>query len=355
MRSLSLLPLVLFACGGTPPAGGGAAASAAAGPTPADPAASTPVATWEGGTLTYGDLPPQARAEVKRMTVEYLQGRYDQEARAAESTALSALLELEAKAKGLSVEALLAAAVESQVREPTDGEVESFYPVVRRQLRNAPLEEVRGQVSEALKQQQRAELAQKYFDDLQRRYKYELVLPYPDLPRFDVAVDDDPSFGSPSARVTIVEFGEYQCPYCGRAAATMKEVRDTYGDKVRIVFRDFPLSGHDRAIPAALAANCAGAQGKYWEMHDLLLADQAALEDETLRSYAERLALDLGRWDACRQDPEQSQEILKDMQDGQAIGVSGTPAFFINGVPLSGARPFADFQRIIDKELDGAG
>ena len=130
------------------------------------------------------------------------------------------------------------------------------------------------------------------------------------------------------------------------------KVLETYGDDVRMVFRDFPLSFHDRAIPAAVAANCAGEQGKYWEMHDKMMSDQRSLSDSDLMAHATSLELDIAKWETCRSKPEQTAEVMKDFEDGQAVGVSGTPAFFINGIMISGAQPFEEFKRIIDGELE---
>jgi protein-disulfide isomerase len=117
------------------------------------------------------------------------------------------------------------------------------------------------------------------------------------------------------------------------------------------VYRDFPLGFHQRAIPAAVAANCAGAQGKYFEMHDRLLANQGNLDDATFKAYAEELNLDMSAWETCLSDPAQVAEIQADLKDGSEAGVSGTPGFFINGVFLGGALPFSTFKAVIDQEL----
>ena len=124
-----------------------------------------------------------------------------------------------------------------------------------------------------------------------------------------------------------------------------------YEGKVKMVFRDFPLSFHDRAIPAAVAANCAGEQGKYLEMHDEMMSNQRALSESDLKGYATKISLDIPKWETCLKDPKQEAEVKKDMDDGAVAGVSGTPAFFINGIMLSGALPFERFKEVIDKEL----
>ena len=177
-------------------------------------------------------------------------------------------------------------------------------------------------------------------------------LPFPDLPRIAVSVDDDPMMGVKDAPITIVQFAEYQCPYCGKAGESIDRVMEEYAGKVQMVYRDFPLSFHPRAVPAAVAANCAGEQDKYWEMHKLLMSNQRALEEGDLVAHAQTLELDMAKWNTCREDPAQAAEVQADMEAGAEAGVSGTPAFFINGIMLSGALPFEQFKEVIDRELE---
>lgn len=167
-------------------------------------------------------------------------------------------------------------------------------------------------------------------------------------------VDDDPFLGKEGAPITIVEFSDYQCPYCGRFyTQTLPLIKSNYIDtgKVKFVYRDFPLSFHPEATPAALATNCAGEQGKFWEFHDKVYRSQDNLSSENYQTWAGELGLDLDQWGGCLTDPEQAAEIRKDFNDGGTAGVSGTPAFFINGNLVSGAQPFTVFQQIIEAEL----
>ncbi len=167
-------------------------------------------------------------------------------------------------------------------------------------------------------------------------------------------VDDDPVLGSADAPVTIVEFSDFQCPFCGRfVQQTMPQIKSQYIDtgKVKLVFRDFPLPFHPLAEPGAIATSCAGKQGKYFEMHDKIFANQEALSEASLKQWAQELGLNLATWDKCRADPTIKQEIQKDMQDGSAAGVQGTPSFFISGHIISGAQPFSVFQQAIEQAL----
>ena len=152
--------------------------------------------------------------------------------------------------------------------------------------------------------------------------------------------------------ITIVEFSEFQCPFCARVLPATEQVMTRYKGKVRWVVRDFPLSFHDRAKPAAVAARCALKQGKYWEMYSALFSNQKGLSDGDFVTYAERIKLDKAKWQACVDKPEAELAFIdQNMQSGIRAGVTGTPAFFINGRRLSGAVPFERFQQIIDEEL----
>ena len=156
----------------------------------------------------------------------------------------------------------------------------------------------------------------------------------PEVPGFvaGVSLDDDPRIGSEGAIITIVEFSDYECPFCADAASNIEIILSEYKDKILFVYRDFPLEDiHPHAFQAAEAANCAGDQGAYWEMHDLLFANQSKLDADSLRSYAAGLNLNINQFNECMDSHKYVDEIRKDIQDGQAYQVNGTPTFFING------------------------
>ncbi len=172
--------------------------------------------------------------------------------------------------------------------------------------------------------------------------------------RVDVSADDDPFLGDADAPVTIIEFSDYECPFCGRFfAQTLPEMKREYIDKglVKLVYRDFPLSFHPNAQKAAEAAECAGDQGKYFEMHDKIFENQQAIGVANLKAYAADLSLDTAAFNDCLDSGKFAQEVKDDFADGQAAGVSGTPSFFINDKKLVGAQPFEAFKAVIDAEL----
>ncbi|MFA6296813.1 MAG: prolipoprotein diacylglyceryl transferase [Patescibacteria group bacterium] len=167
----------------------------------------------------------------------------------------------------------------------------------------------------------------------------------------DVSTDDDPIKGDKNAKITIVEFSDFECPFCEKAEPTLKKILDTYSGKVKLVYRDFPLAMHKDAQKAAEASQCANDQGKYWEYHDKLYANQKALTVADLKKYAGDLKLDTVKFNQCLDSNKFADEVKKDLADGEAVGVDGTPAFFINGRKIVGAQPFEAFKQIIDEEL----
>lgn len=171
------------------------------------------------------------------------------------------------------------------------------------------------------------------------------------------SASDDPAWGPEDAAVTIEEFADFQCPYCGAfARETLPAIREAYGGRVRYVFRDFPLvSIHEFARGASEAAQCAHEQGIFWEYHDLLFSNQKALAEADLKGYAELLGADMAKFNRCLDSGKNAWEVYLDIQDGNRVGVSSTPSFVINGILVSGALPFEQFQAIIDQALAGAG
>jgi protein-disulfide isomerase len=170
-------------------------------------------------------------------------------------------------------------------------------------------------------------------------------------PRVEVGADGNEIFGNPNAKVSIIEFADYQCPFCARMVPTLKEVIKKYDGKVNWVYRDFPLDFHPEATPAAIAANCSGQQGKYYEMHNRLFEELRNLGPDLYPKLAGELGLEMAKFNECLKDPAQREEVMRDQSVGAAIGVNGTPAYFINGRRISGGVDIAELSRIIEEEL----
>jgi protein-disulfide isomerase len=176
--------------------------------------------------------------------------------------------------------------------------------------------------------------------------------PGPDPNRvYTINMTGAPTKGLDTAPVTIAEFSDFQCPFCAKVDPTLKRIEDVYKDKVRIVWKHLPLSIHKNALDAALAAEAAKNQGKFWEYHDKLFANQARLEMNDLKQYARELRLDLTRLEKDMLEPDLKKKIEADMAEADALSITMTPSFFINGRFIPGARPFEAFSKIIDEEL----
>jgi protein-disulfide isomerase len=258
-----------------------------------------------------------------------------------------ALIEQEAKARGISVAELEKVEITDKAPEPSEQRINELLERSRGKLGDATPESVKPQLVAFLRIQYAQVRRQNYIEELQGKYKTKIFLRPPTV---DVGTGSVPPRGNAQAAVTIVEFADYECPYCKQAADTVKQVLDTYGDQVRFAYRDFPLDMHPNARPAAEAAHCAGAQGKFWEYHDQLFAS-SDLSATRLDAVADELGLDRKKFDACMNNDTFVARIDKDLADGSALGIDGTPVFYVNGRLLDGAQPFEKFKEIIDEEL----
>jgi protein-disulfide isomerase len=177
----------------------------------------------------------------------------------------------------------------------------------------------------------------------------------PQVVRYEIPVDDDPMLGLSDAPITIVEFSDYECPYCRRWHTDVyPSLLETYGDQIRFVYRDFPLESiHANAKPAAEAANCAYEQGAFWEYHDKLFGMQLGLSSQAYQEYASQLELDEAAFQECIESGRYQEEVQSDFEFAANLGVRSTPTFFINGIAVVGAQPFEVFQEVIERELAG--
>ena len=173
--------------------------------------------------------------------------------------------------------------------------------------------------------------------------------------RYSVDIAGAPRKGNAKAAITLVEFSDFQCPFCARVGPTLEQIEKTYGERVQIVFKHLPLRIHPKAPAAHAAAEAAHRQGKFWEMHDLIFANQREMGPEAYEKYAQQLGLDLERFRKDLGSSDVRERVQDDSDDAAKLGVTGTPAFFINGRFLSGAQPFESFKRLIDEELGARG
>jgi protein-disulfide isomerase len=265
------------------------------------------------------------------------------------------LVEKEAAARGISSDELIRTEIEAKVPAVTEAEQKAFYEQNKARIGNMGEAEAMKQIEAYLRQQRVQQRQVAFVGDLKAKSSGVRVMLEP--PRTAVAFGaDDPVKGPANAPVTIVEFSDFQCPFCSRVTPTLKQVEDTYGDKVRVVFRNFPLLQiHPYAAKAAEAASCAADQGKFWEMHDRLFGDQQKLGVDDLKQSAVALGLKADVFNQCLDSGKKEAEWKHDMDEGTSYGLTGTPAFFINGRLISGAQPLEAFTQIINEELEMKG
>ena len=302
-----------------------------------------PVAIVAGQTIYEDDLTPSVEAQVIKLRNQ----EYEAKRKALDGLIEQRLLDSAAKKKGTSTEKLFEEEVDAKVAEPTDAEIQAYYLGQKDKL-NRPLDDVKDQLRIGLKQAKIQQARQDYLKGLRKGGDVTVLLV---PPKVEVGYDPKRLRGNPKAQVMIVEFSDFQCPYCHRVEATLRDLLASYGDRVSLAYRDFPLAQlHPQAELAAEASRCAAEQGKFWEYHDELFS-ASKLEHTALLDYARTLKLDEKQFDSCVTSEKYKADIQRDVMDGTKAGVSGTPGFFINGVPLSGAQSAEAFTSVIEEEL----
>jgi protein-disulfide isomerase len=305
------------------------------------------LAVVNGKNITEADLESAAADQFQALEREYQQKKHELIESQLNQVIQDRLLEAEAAARGVTKEALLA---EIKPAAVTDAEVDAFYEQNKAQIPK-PKEEVAPQIKNYLAQQAGQKAQQEFYSNLENKYKVDVRL---EPIRVEVAANG-PAKGPANAPITIVEFSDFQCPFCSRVNPTLAQVREKYGDKVRIVFRQYPLPFHQQAAKAAEASLCANEQGKFWEMHDAMFGNQSALQVEQLKAKAAELGMNADQFNSCIDSGKHAATVQADMKDGSAAGVNGTPAMFINGRFISGAVPFEQVAQVIDDELRRKG
>ena len=329
----------------------GGGKSASGGIAGMDP--TTKVAEVDGQPVTYGDLQNdhEVGAKLRQAEVKALTDLYDQRRGLLDEMISRRLLEEEAKTKGKTVEQWYQTEYVTSVPEPSDAEAKAFYEEHKAQVpQGQTFEDLKDRIKQAVRQQKLREGMGKILDDLKSRHHVQVSLQAPDLPRMDVEAKG-PSRGPTNAPVTIVEFSDFQCPYCGREYPVIERLMKEYDGKLRLVFRHYPLDFHPFAQKAAEAGACAQDQGKFWELHDKMFSNQGKLAVADLKGYAKSLGMDGTKFDKCLDSGEKKALVDDDLKAGSAAGVNGTPAFFINGIFINGAQPYEHMKQAVDREL----
>ncbi|HSK78504.1 MAG TPA: thioredoxin domain-containing protein [Thermoanaerobaculia bacterium] len=305
------------------------------------------LAVINGKDITEAEVRESNKDQFQALEREYQQNTHQLLENGLEQVIRERMLEAEAEARKVTKEQILA---EIKPAAVTDADVDAFYTQNKDRIPR-PKEEVAGQIKQYLEQQGQQKAQQDFYSKLQDKYKVEYKM---EPIRVEVAATG-PSQGPANAPVTIVEFSDFQCPFCSRIIPTLNQVKEKYGDKVRIVFRQYPLPMHAEAQKAAEASLCANDQGKFWQLHDAMFANQGALKVDQLKAKAAELGLNAEAFNSCLDSSKYAAQVAADMKEGSAAGVSGTPAMFVNGRFINGAVPFEDVASVIDDELRRKG
>lgn len=257
------------------------------------------------------------------------------------------LLALEAKALGIEQDQVLEEQVNKKIHPLTEEDVQSFIDANKSRLPDGG-EGMKDKIRAYLQNKLETNLQETFIQSLSRKYQVKLLL---QPPRTTVPGPQDLARGKADAPVTIIEFSDFECPYCRRAQKVVHQVEEHYGDKIRFVFRHFPLPFHEKAPKASEAAQCAQDQGKFWPFHHALFDDGTELSVPAYKALARKLQLNTKTFNDCLDSGRQAQRVAADLEDGRLLGISGTPTFFVNGIRLVGAVPFEEFRSIIDMEL----
>jgi len=352
-----LLPVLLLAglvaCGDEVASQESAARRPSSGGGRSSPNSDEPLALVDGEAITRADLEEFVGNELAMLEHQYGSQLYELLETGVTQAVRQRLLDAEAATRGVTVEDLVLSEIETQITV-TEADIAAWYSANQGRLQGRPMEMLRGPIRQFLWDQDREERMEEFAGTLASGHAVDVMVdPY----RVDFDNQGQPVFGPADAPITLVEFSDFECPYCGGFAATLDKVKDAYEGKIRLVYRQFPLTQiHPNALKAAEASLCADEQGRFWELHDAMFAEQAMLSEGDLKRKAGRLGLDQAAFDACLDTGKFAERVAADLSVGQRLGIDGTPAVFINGRPLvGGAVPFEMLVEMIDDELARQG
>jgi len=304
------------------------------------------VATVQGQPIVAEDLTNALRGELLRLEIQ----RYQTLREKLDELIAYKIFSLEAAQRGVSVQQLVHDEINAKIQAVTPEQAQAFYEANKNRI-TQPFEKVSEQITSYLQQQAQEQRRQALLKELRPRYPVTVALRAPTV---EVATEGEPFLGPTTAPVTIVEFSDFQCPYCRQAQGTLKQLMAAYEGKIKLVYRDFPLRNiHPQAQKAAEAAQCAAEQQKFWPYHDKLFASTSLQTDE-LKKFAQELDLNMEQFTSCLDSSKSAAGIDVDMQAGQQAGVNATPTFFVNGYPFSGAASYERFKELVDAALEQA-
>ena len=307
------------------------------------------LATIGTENVTLADVRSRAGEQLDQLEMSYRRALDQIVGSALDSLIRERMIAAESKKTGKTADELLLAAM-GGTATPSEVEVAAWYSANQARIKGRTLDQLRPQIVDLLTKQRRSEAASTLEQRL--RAEHNVKVAYEPF-RLTFANTGAPTLGNPDAPVTLVEFSDFQCPYCQATAPILKQVAEKFGDKVQIVYRQFPITSiHPFAFKAAEASLCANEQGKFWELHDAMFADQKKLAVSDLKATAKRLGLDAKKFDTCLDTGRYVEQVQNDLREGSRSGVNGTPAMFINGRYVDGGSvPFTTVEALINKEL----
>jgi len=260
------------------------------------------------------------------------------------------LLAQEAQKRQVTTRALLDTEVTAKVPQVTEAQAQAFYNENKDRI-SGDFAQTKAQIIQYMQEAKEREATLAFAEQLRRASSVQINLSAPESPVFQISTDDQPSKGNPQARVTVIEFTDFQCPSCAQQHPVVERIMKEFGDRVRLVVRDFPLSQHAEALKAAEAAEAAREQGKYWEYVAVLFRNQSALGVDKLKQYATELGLDRARFDSSLDSGKFAEKVQRDVLDGRKLGVNGTPTLYVNGKRVSD-RSYEALKATIESSLE---
>lgn len=305
------------------------------------------VAKWNGKTLTYGELREKRSSVFRKLENDYKTNVYQAEQKETEGYVLDLLLKEAASKAGKSEEEYLRGIAGTP--QITEAEINEFYEKNVKQS-GQPLAAVKPRIQQFLTGQKQQEAVRTEVERMKKEASVEISIPPPEQDQVKFELAGRPMKGKPDAKITIVEFSDFECPYCSKAVPGVEAILAAYPDDVKVYFLHFPLSFHKKAMPAAIAAHCANSQGKFWEFHDKVFENQSQLSREDLAKHATAVGIDAAKFSTCMDDPKSKALVESDMKQAEEAGVQGTPSFFIDGVFYPNGVPTVDaVKAFIDK------
>ena len=312
-------------------------------------------AKFKGGSISVSEVTEAAQMELFQVRKQ----EYEIKKGAVQEMLYEKILAAEASKQGKTEEQLLENYYKEKLTLPPEEQLKAIFEANRQYFAGGSFEDNRGRLVEEISKQQKNQLKQEYISSLFSTYEVEITLPEPKAPKIDINIENEPYWGKDSAKVVIVEFSDFECPYCKRMQPAIAQLKAEYSDKIKWVFKDFPLDFHPQAMKAHIATNCAQRQDKYWDYQQRVFnqpykADRSLdLSEEFLTKTASSVGLDMGKFQNCLKDTDGSirQKIQNSLQYAQKLGVRGTPTLFINGEYSSGMMSYQDLKAKIDSLL----